>query len=394
MDPISLLTPSGLFAYTGSQTAQLENLAKSAFNHGLTLFTNGDYAGAVKEYQRAISLAPNSDMVPDAYNSMGQAYTQNQDNESAIKAYQQAIRRDPTRSDIRVTLGNVYYYQGDYDSAVAQYEQAVRTDPSTANRFSLGQGYMAAGNYSEAEIQFARVRDQAPNQPSGHYGLGQVYAKQGRYDKAIEEFQGAIDVKWDFWDAYVEQGYAYTDSGDTEAAAKLASQLESRDAKRSAELTTYIQQKSAPKISSAISTSSFIATLSAGTPVSFLGLYNADESKTVSMIFQFSKAMDRSSVEDITNWTIARSTNTGLGDGYNFGLPVPDTEVTLPPHPVAVYYDAASFSATVYFTVNQNASVNATIDPSHVKFSFSGKDSLGIKMDSKADQFAGFSGIA
>lgn len=394
MTPLNVLTPSGLFAYTGSQATQMESLASRAVNHGLSLFTDRDYEGAVKEFQRAIALAPNASIAVDAYNAMGQAYTQSNDPENAIKAYKQALQRDPTRSDIRVALGNVDYFQGDYTEAVAQYEQAVRTDPSAANRFSLGQGQMANGNYSEAEIQFARVRDMAPNEPSGHYGLGQVYAKQGRYDKAIAEFQSAIDVKWDFWDAYVEQGYAYVDSGNSDAASKLATFLNDHDTNGSTTLSTYITQKSAPEITAGLSTSSFIATLSTGTPVSFMGLYNADETKTVSMVFQFSKSMDRSSVEDITNWTIARSANTGLGDGYNFGLPVPDTEVTLPHNPVAVYYDASSYSATVYFSLSQNATVDATIDPSHVKFTFSGKDAYGISMNSKADQFAGFSGVA
>lgn len=394
MTTLNVLSPSGLFAYTGSQASQMESLASSALNSGLTMFTDGNYEGAIKEYQRAIALAPNASVVVDAYNSMGQAYTQNGDNENAIKAYKQAIQRDPTRSDIRVTLGNVYYYQGDYTEAVAQYEQAVRTDPSASNRFSLGQGQMANGNYSEAEFQFARVRDMAPNEPSGHYGLGQLYAKQGRQDKAIEEFQSAIDVKWNFFDAYVEQGYAYVDSGNSEQATKIASYLSGQDATLAATLATYIQQKSAPQITDVFSTSDFLATLSARTPVSFMGLYNANETKTVSLSFQFSKLMDRSSVEDITNWSISRSANTGLGDGYNYGLPVPDTEATLPRHPVAVYYDTSTYSATVYFNLSQNETINATIDPSHIKFTFSGKDALGVSMDSKADQYAGFSGIA
>jgi len=394
MTTVNLLSPSGLFAYTGAQTGQLENLAKNAVNNGLSLFTNKNYEGAIKEYQRAIALAPNSDLVPDAYNSLGQAYTQLGDNEKAIKAYQQAIQRDPTRSDIRVTLGNMHYFQKDYAKAVEQYEAAVRTDPSAANRFSLGQGYMAAGNYSEAEYQFARVRDMAPKEPSGHYGLGQLYAKQGRQDKAIEEFQAAIDIKWDFWDAYVEQGYAHMDSGDAESAAKLADRLADHDTTRAATLTTYIAQRKAPTMSLALSGGSFVSTLGPNTPVSFLGLYTPDTSQTLAMAFQFDKAMDRASVENITNWTIARSTNTGLGDGYNYGLPVADTEVTLSRHPLAVYYDSNSQTATVYFSVSQNADLTATIDPSHIRFAFSGKDSQGISIDPKTDSYAGFSGFA
>ena len=394
MTTVSMLTPSGLFAYTGTQTAQLESLASNALNHGLSLFTDGNYEGAIKEFQRAIALAPNSDIVPDAYNSMGQAHTQNGDNENAIKAYQQAIQRDPTRSDIRVTLGNVHYFQGNYTEAVKQYEAAVRIDAGAANRFSLGQGYMANGNYTEAEIQFARVRDMAPNEPSGHYGLGQLYAKQGRYDKAIEEFQGAIDIQWNFWDAYVEQGYAYMDAGQTDEAVKLANRLAGQDEASSATLATYITQSSAPAMSTALSGGSFVSTLGPGTPVSFLGLDTADATQTLSMVFQFSKSMDPSSVEDITNWNISRTVNTGLGDGYNYGLSVPDTEVTLARYPVSVYYNPNDRTATVFFTITQNATLDATIDPSHIQFSFSGKDSLGVSMDRSADQYSGFSGFA
>jgi len=197
----------------------------------------------------------------------------------------------------------------------------------------------------------------------------------------IEEFQAAIDIKWDFWDAYVEQGYAHMDSGDAESAAQLAERLADHDTARAATLTTYIAQKKAPAMSLALSGGSFVSTLGPNTPVSFLGLYTPDTSQTLAMAFQFDKAMDRASVENITNWSIARSTNTGLGDGYNYGLPVADTEVTLPPHPLAVHYDASSFTATVYFSVSQNSDLTATIDPSHVRFTFSGKDSLGIEED-------------
>lgn len=394
MPTVSLLTPSGLFAYTGPQTGNLEAQATNAVNNGISLFTDGNYEGAVKEYQRAVALAPNSSLAVDAYISMGQAYTQNGQNDEAIQAYKEAIRRDPNRSDVRISLGNVHYFRGDYDEAVTQYEQAVRVDPGSANRYSLAQGYMANGNYTEAEFQFARVRDMAPDEPSGHYGLGQLYAKQGNKEKAAEEFQAAIDVKWDFWDAYVELGYAQVDLGRIDEAESLATYLYDQDQTKSATLFEYIDQQSPATMSLALSGSTFVPSLGPGTPVSFLGNYTADSSQTLSMVFQFDKSMNASSVQDITNWTISRSTNTGLGDGYNYGLPVPDTEATLPLHPLAVYYDPLNLTATVYFSLNQNADISATIDPSHIQFSFSGVDGYGVPVDPATDQYAGFSGFA
>jgi hypothetical protein len=132
------------------------------------------------------------------------------------------------------------------------------------------------------------------------------------------------------------------------------------------------------------------------TPLSALDGYLAapDSEKTFKMVFQFDKEMDRESVENVLNWNIGRSTRSGPGQAYNYGFPVPDTEVMLPPIPVSVYYDADKLTATVYFNVRQNDAGDGTIDPAHIEFAFTGEDAYGHKMDPKFDQFIGFSGVA
>jgi hypothetical protein len=132
------------------------------------------------------------------------------------------------------------------------------------------------------------------------------------------------------------------------------------------------------------------------TPLSALDGYlvTASAEKTFTMTFQFDKEMDRESVENVLNWNIGRSTQSGPGQAYNYGRPVPDTEVALPPFPKHVYYDADNLTATVYFTIRQNEAADGTIDPTHMEFKFSGEDAYGHKMDPKYDQFMGFSGIA
>jgi hypothetical protein len=112
------------------------------------------------------------------------------------------------------------------------------------------------------------------------------------------------------------------------------------------------------------------------------------------MVFQFDKEMDRESVENVLNWHIGRSTQSGPGLAYNYGFPVPDTEVTLPPIPKSVYYDADNLTATVYFDVRQNTAGDGTIDAAHIEFKFTGEDAYGNKMNPKYDQFMGFSGVA
>jgi len=396
MPTLSSITPSGPFAYTGSQSGQLEGLAQRAVTRGIDLFIEKRFDEAIGEFRRGIALAPNSALAVDAYNQIAQAYTQQNDSDNAIAAYQQSLRLDPTRADTRIALGNLYYFEKHYPEALREYEQAVRLDPSAPNRFSLGQAYLAGGNYSEAESQFRRVRDMAPNEPSGNYGLGQTYAAQGRHDDAIKAFQGAIDIQRDFWDAYVEMGYSLVDSGRLDEAQTLVGALTDKDRARAATLNAYIEQKTPPRLIATYSSGSFPVMLGRGTLVSVLGDYlaNAEASQTFSMIFQFNKAMDPASVENVMNWRIGRAVGTGLGDGYNFGLGVPDSEVTLSPHPVGVNYDSATQTATVWFDIRQNANADGTLDPSHIQFTFSGQDGDGMSMSGKADQYTGFSGFA
>jgi hypothetical protein len=51
-------------------------------------------------------------------------------------------------------------------------------------------------------------------------------------------------------------------------------------------------------------------------------------------------------------------------------------------------------TATVLFKISQNSTATGTIDPSHINFTFSGKDVLGLSMDKSADMYSGFSWFA
>jgi hypothetical protein len=158
----------------------------------------------------------------------------------------------------------------------------------------------------------------------------------------------------------------------------------------------YMYKVDPPKLLFAYSTSTFAYQAGNNTPLSALDAYleNANASKTFTMVFQFDKEMDRESVENISNWQIGRSMRSGPGQAYNFGTPVPSTEVSLSLLPESVLYHSKSFTATVNFTVQQNASADGTIDPSHIDFKFMGKDAFGFSMNADFDQFTGFSGSA
>jgi len=395
MDSISTSYADALFSATYQQQEQLDNLAEGALSGGIDLYTNGDYEGAIREFKRAIALSPISSNSVDASSYTAMAYLQLNETEKAVAAYKESIRLDPTRDDIRITLGNLYFSLERYAEAEKQYEAAVHTNPSAENHFALGQAYLNTDALSKAQAQFNEVRRLTPEKPNGAYGLGLVYSKEGRYEEAIREFEEAIRLDKDFHDAYAEIGYAQADLGQKDEALEMLEFLMHNDVALAYTLSLYIYRVDPPNFTVAYCTEGFGAN-SAKTPVSYLDAYLAtpDASKTYTMKISFDKQMDRASVENRANWQISRAAGSGPGEAYNFGLPIPSTEIRIASIPDSIYYDSESWTASVKFTVRQNASANGTIDPSHIQFQFKGKDLYGLSMDTDGDQYSYFSGIA
>ena len=394
MDSLISLTTDALFSAAGNQAAQLEGLANQALNNGIEKYTKEDYKGAAREFRRALGLSPFSAYTPDATKYLAQAYLRMDETEKAIDAYKQTLTIMPQRDDLHIALGNLYIAEGRTSEAIGSYEAAVRIYDDAVNRFSLGQAYLKSGRNDDAEHQFRKVIQKAPKGTSGYYGLGQALSAQKKYPEAIQEFERALQQDKNFWDAYAEMGFTYADAGDLTKAEEMKDLLEFKDPDLAGLLEEYIQKATRPQILFAWGNSGFHYFLPARTPVADLGDYlkSANASQSLSMVFQFNKAMDRQEIENPLNWSIKRASGHGPGHDYNFGLPIPDTEVRISPLPTDIYYDEKNYTATVRFTITQNAAANGTLDPSHIEFAFKGKDADGNAMDPMFDQFMGFSG--
>ena len=396
MELINNINAEQLFSATIQNSANLESLSNSALSNGIDLYIQKDYKGAIREFQRSIGLSLNSSYSTQANEYMANAYLKLDDAENAVKTYKRAISLNTTSDELHIKLGNLYYAQERYQESQNEYEKAVQINPTAQSHYSLGQAYLETGRYTDAHTQFSKVHRLDPESPNGRYGIGLAYSKQESYEDAIRMFKDAIGRKKDFYDAYAEMGYAYADLGRMDEAQEIVDFLDSKESGLADILSGYMYKVDPPKFDFIHATSTFLRTMPRNTLLSTLDDYlaNADASKTFTMIFQFDKEMDRESVEDRFNWTIKRSTGSGPGEAYNFGFSVPDTEVTISSFPDYIYYDAKAFTATVKFTIKQNENADGTIDPSHIEFSFKGKDKYGLTMDSDFDQVTGFSGIA
>jgi tetratricopeptide (TPR) repeat protein len=384
-----------LFSATLRPQSQLDELSNRALTKGIDLYMDKKYKEATSEFQRAVGLSPQGQYATDASNYLANAYLKLGKTEKAIDAYRQSMTIDPFNDEPHVTLGNLFYSLGRHEEAAKEYKAAVSIYPSATSYYSLGQAYLELEQYGLAEEQFNTVNRLAPAHGSGDFGIGLVRSREERFDDAINSFKTAISKKSDFYDAYAEMGYAYADLGEMDQAQEIVDFLDKQSSGLGDSLSSYMYEVDPPKFSMAYSTD-FFYKKSANTTVAALDAYLTDPnaSKTFTMKFVFDKEMDRESVENTLNWGISRSSGSGPGEAYNFGLPVADTEITPPSYPDHVYYDADALTAVVTFSLKQNDSGNGTIDPSHIEFSFTGKDAFGYKMSPSGDQYRGFNGIA
>ena len=397
MDFFSGVSTDQLFVTSLQQQSQLEALANQALSSGIDKYQRKEYEAAARDFQKSINLMPSSSFVGDTTKYLAQTYLQLDKPDKAIEAYQRGIELNPDRDDLHADLGNLYFSEDRYAEALSQYQAAVRVNPaSSSNHYSLGQGYLKTENLEQAKTEFNTVLRLEPNSPYGDYGLGLVYYQDQNYDKAIDKFETALRKDTSFYEAKAQMGYAYADMGEMDEAEKIVEYLEDIDTGAANLLNTYMNIVEPPKLLFAYSSSTFSYNMSINTPLSALDSYleTAGASKSLTMNFQFNKKMERTSVEDVYNWSISRSMGAGDGSAYNFGLEIPSTEVTLENYPDNVYYNSTTRTATLSFTLTQNDTADGTIDPSHIVFKFNGKDAEGISMDAQYDSFSGWSGVA
>ena len=384
-----------LFSTTSNSQTQLDSLANSALSRGIDRYTGKDYAGAAMEFKRAIGLAPFSDNSPKAYEYLSQAYLKMGKTDDAIKTTKAAVKTFPIDDTFRLSLGDLYFKRGQYGEAIVEYTEAVRLNPHSAdNRFSLGLAYLSDGRLKEAENQFIEVSRLTPNSPVGVFGRGQVLRSLGKYNEALEQLNKAVKLDNGFANAYLEMGYTYIDMGDMDQAQKQLAILQRLGAaSQSMELEAYMLQSADPQIILAYSPNGFAFYSGPGTDVSDLDstLSEGNATKEFKMSFTFSKDMDINSVESVTNWQMEKQRGDYYLENYNYGKSIPLTEVSFPTGPSKVIYDPTSRTALLYFAISQNSTGDGTIDPSHILFKFTGKDTYGKNMAPDADEYSGFS---
>lgn len=175
-------------------------------HHVLALALDGQkkYSEAVKSYQRAIQLQPNT---PDLYFNLGIVQTNCNQLKAAVQAYQQAIKLKPQFFEAYGNLGTLFQRLGQLEAAVTHYQQGLKINPQDARgHFNLGTALRDQGNLNAAVKSYERAIALFPNYTDAYNNLGETLRDQGDMDGAVKQYQKALSLNPDHPNANYNMG--------------------------------------------------------------------------------------------------------------------------------------------------------------------------------------------
>jgi serine/threonine-protein kinase len=151
------------------------------------------------------------------------------DFDGAERSLRRAIEVNPSHAFSRQRLALLLAARNRLDDAIALGRESQRLEPTVPIRTeSLGMLYYYARDFSRAIDEMRRAAQLSPALPAADFGLGRIYAAQGRHAEAIAALEKAVAADRNpGW--LVELARAYTAAGHTDAAAKLLAELTNRE---------------------------------------------------------------------------------------------------------------------------------------------------------------------
>ena len=150
----------------------------------INLYYDRNFAGAEREFQRAIELNAN---YANAHHWYADYLSLIGRHSQAIAESERARALDPLSSIINCWFGWRYYFAGQYDKAIEQYRNTLEMDPDfVPGRWVLGQAYEQKGMLREAIAELESAVNLSGGSPVFRASLAHAYAVSGRRTQALK----------------------------------------------------------------------------------------------------------------------------------------------------------------------------------------------------------------
>jgi TolB-like protein/Tfp pilus assembly protein PilF len=216
-------------AYAGLADSYLSLALVEALQEAIP--PNEGFPKAREAVTRALEI---DETLGEAHATLGHIHFQyDRDWAGAEREFKRAIELNPNYANAHLWYALSLMWTGRHDEAVLEIKRAQQLDPLLlAVSANVGFILAAAHRYDEAIAECRKTVDLDPNFPLGHYRLGQIYTLKGAYSEAIAELERAVAVSRSNPRATAELGLAHALNGNRAEALRLVHDLITRSKQR------------------------------------------------------------------------------------------------------------------------------------------------------------------
>ena len=169
--------------------AETPNDADTWYLLGRTKYNENEFPAAIEAFERALKLRPK---YVEAENNIGLAWKELNESEKARAAFQSAIDwqgDSPSDAQPFLNLGVLLGTSGQNEQAIPLLKKALLVAPKNPSVYEeLGKVYLAMNRLADAQAELEQAVALAPDTSTLHYKLGQIFRKEGKADRAQQEF--------------------------------------------------------------------------------------------------------------------------------------------------------------------------------------------------------------
>ena len=165
--------------------------AYSFLRAGMANERTGNYAGAVRAYNRGLAVEPEN---VELLNSLGFALFQQGKSEEAVVALEKALEVDPAHWKAHNNLALASIDIGELELAEAHYRESLAIEPQPAIYNDLGFVLERQGMIEEATDAYRKALELDPESASAHYNLGAALARTGQFTEAESHLRMALET--------------------------------------------------------------------------------------------------------------------------------------------------------------------------------------------------------
>ena len=179
-------------------------------SRGIELADRGWLDEAIKEFQKAIELDPDS---AHAHDNLATVYSEKKLWREALQEYLTAIRLEPDSATAHYNLACFLASHGG-DMAIAEYQDALAQDPEYPDAsLNLALTYADQDRIEDATRELRRAIELAPKDAFPRHELAALLMDEGDYRAAISQLKEVVKLEPGNFEGWLDLGICYAQKG-------------------------------------------------------------------------------------------------------------------------------------------------------------------------------------